>query len=362
MPNIIPNRLSGCLVTVLFVSGCSSVSPASSQHSQQEEQQEVQKPRNFTLSENQSYLGVLPCASCPGIETHLDLLVNGRYILTENYQDRPDGRSSRMGLWEIEHDRLVLHHGKDEHLVYFANESGGLLQGDTLGRPIISEMNYTLEPIGWQPAQVHKQMDGMLTYMADAPSMVECNTGLRFPIVMTPEWIEVERAYSGASSIRGGYLHTRANVSLTWETPEEGPTRHHLRFKDLQQVLPATTCGSPIVSLENHEWDLKELDGFIPAEIDRMQNRPNIRFSGQQLSGHSGCNIMAGAIHIEGDHLEIGPVASTRMFCQDAAEVESRFLQVTEEATYSSLEGQQWSWYDEDMKRLASFERKPTEQ
>ena len=351
--------LSGCLLTAILMTGCSSVSTDATQATGQE----AARPSGTTsISGNQSYFGIMPCANCPGIETQLDLLANGTYFLTQTYQDRPDGTFSRMGLWEIDADRLILHNGQGDNLIYFANETGGWLQADTLGNPIVSQLNYTLAPTGWQPEQINTEVQGMLTYMADAPSFVECQTGLRFPVVMTPEWIDIERAYLASSTTGGNYLHTLADVSLTWETPEEGPARHHLRFEHLKRILPATTCGSPITELENHEWDVVELDGFAASDLDAMLVRPYIRFSGQQLSGHSGCNVMAGPIQLEGDHLSFGPIASTRMFCQDAAEIESRFLQLLEEAVYSSLEGQHWTWYSEDMKRLASFERKPIDQ
>lgn len=348
--------LSSCVLAAILMSGCSSSATDATQETGQET---VRTSGTTTISGNQSFFGILPCADCPGIETQLDLLANGTYFLTQIYQDRPDGTYNRMGRWEIEGDRLVLHHSNQEHLIYFANQTGGWLQADTLGNPIVSQLNYNLEPKGWQPAQISKEIEGMLTYMADAPSIVECQTGLRFPIVMTPEWLEVERTYLAASTVGGSYLHTQADVTLTWETPEEGPARHHLRFKDLKRILPATTCGSPVAELEHHEWDIVELDGFIAADLEAMLVRPYVRFSGQQLSGHTGCNVMAGPIQLEGSNISFGPMASTRMFCQDAAAIEGRFLQLFEEAVYSSLEGQHWTWYDEDMKRLASFERKP---
>ena len=351
--------LSSCVLAAILMTGCSS----SATDATQKAGQEVMRNSGTTsISGNQSYVGILPCANCPGIETQLDLLANGTYFLTQTYQDRPDGTFTRMGFWDVDDDRLVLHHNQDGNLIYFATTNGGWLQADTLGNPIVSELNYTLDPKGWQPTQVKKEITGMLTYMADAPSIIECSTGLRFPVVMTPEWLEVERSYLASSNVGGSYLHTTAQVSLTWETPEEGPARHHLRFENLQSMHAGITCGSPINELEHFEWDLVELDGVIPSDLEALLVRPYVRFSGQQLSGHSGCNVMAGPIHLEGDQLSFGAIASTRMFCQDAAEIESRFLQTLEQAVYSSLEGQYWTWYDEEMKRLASFARKPEDE
>lgn len=352
MSNMSGLSLSACIAAALFIGGCSSVSTPATDVSEVAESTTAQRV-------NQSYSGLLPCASCPGIETHLDLLSDGTYFLTETYQDRPEGQFSRLGRWEIDGERLLLHHGHDNTLIYFATDNGGWLQADTQGRPIVSQLNYELSPLGWQPAEVSLELDGMLTYMADAAFVVECSTGQGFPVVMTEPWLDIERTYLASSSAGGSYLHTRAQVTLNWETPEEGPARHQLRFQQLKETLPATTCGSPLADLEHHEWDLVELDGITPDALQAMHTRPFVRFSGQQLSGHSGCNVLAGPIQLEGERLTLGPVASTRMLCQDVAEIEFRFLQLLEQASYSSLEGTQWSWYDEDMTRLASFRRKP---
>lgn len=343
-------RLSACIAAMLLLGGCS----------QKAIQLEADVAGDLpTILQNQSYFGVLPCASCPGINTHLDLLANGSYLLSETYQGKADGSVSQLGRWTLEGDRLLLQ-GKDRVLIYFATDSGGWLQADIQGRPIVSELNYRIEPQGWKPAEVSATVQGMLTYMADAASFVECSTGNRFPVMMTEGWLPVERTYQASISAGGSYLNTHANVTFKWTTPEEGATRHHVHFNYLQETLPATTCGSPTDALEHYEWDLVELKNTPPDQLITMQTRPYVRFSGQQISGHTGCNAMAGQIKLEGERMQISQIASTRMYCEPVAQIEHAFLQMLENAKYSSLEGERWSWYDEDMLRLVSFARKTT--
>lgn len=350
MPGKLLLRLSSCIAVALLIGGCS----------QKVSQPETEAAGDLPATlQNQSYFGVLPCASCPGIDTHLDLLADGSYFLTETYQDRPDGRISQLGRWSLEGDRLLLQ-GKDRVLIYFATASGGWLQADTQGRPIVSELNYSIEPQGWKPAEVIGRVQGMLTYMADAAMFIECSTGNHFPVIMTEGWLPVERTYLASSSAGGSYLNTYADVTLKWTTPEEGANRHHLYFNHLKEALPATTCGSPTDALEHYEWDLVELQGIQPDQLTSMYTRPYVRFSGQQVSGHTGCNAMAGEIKLEGERMQLSQVASTRMYCEPVAQIEQSFLQMLENAKYSSLEGERWSWYDEDMLRLASFTRKTT--
>ncbi|WP_417584552.1 META domain-containing protein [Nitrincola sp.] len=347
MPKTLSLSLSSC-IAALLISGCSQTAT----------QPVADTTEGAPVAlQNQSYFGVLPCASCPGIDTHLDLLADGSYFLTETYQDRPDGNVSQLGRWTLDNGQLLLQ-GQDRELIYFATDSGGWLQADIQGRPIVSELNYSLEPQGWKPAEVTGSVEGMLSYMADAASFIECSTGKRFPVIMTDEWLSVERTYLASSSAAGSYLNTLADVTFKWITPEEGAPRHHLHFNHLQQTLPATTCGSPVESLEHHEWDLVELQNTQSEQLEALQTRPYVKFSGQQISGHTGCNAMAGQIKLEGERLQLSQVASTRMYCEQAAQIENTFLQILEKASYSSLEGESWSWYDEDMQRLASFTRK----
>lgn len=350
MPKTLLLGLSSCITAVLLISGCS---------------QTVTQPLADTeegapaVLQNQSYFGVLPCASCPGIETHLDLLADGHYFLTETYQDRANGNLSQLGRWTLDDDRLLLQ-GQKRALIYFATDRGGWLQADIQGRPIVSELNYSIEPQGWTPAEVTGSAQGMLIYMADAATFIECSTGKRFPVIMTEGWLPVEQAYLASSSAGGSYLYTQADVTFKWTTPEEGATRHHVNFNSLQQTLPASTCGSPVAALEHYEWDLVELQGIQSGQLEALQTRPYVKFSGQQISGHTGCNAMAGQIKLEGERIHLNQLASTRMYCEQVAQIEHIFLQMLESASYSSLEGDHWSWYDEDMQRLASFARKTT--
>jgi heat shock protein HslJ len=57
------------------------------------------------------------------------------------------------------------------------------------------------------------------------------------------------------------------------------------------------------------EWLLVEIDGE-PIDIDAPRS---IRFEGGRVSGRVGVNRFAGPYSTNGDVLEIGPVASTRM-------------------------------------------------
>ena len=56
-----------------------------------------------------SFAGELPCADCPGVKWHLDLLVDGTYLLRMAYHDRrPEAGWDEIGRWTVSGQPAVL--------------------------------------------------------------------------------------------------------------------------------------------------------------------------------------------------------------------------------------------------------------
>ncbi|KAA0876431.1 META domain-containing protein [Nitrincola tapanii] len=311
-----------------------------------------------------SYQGTLPCADCPGIDMHLDLLPDGRYFLQEVYQDRSPEPLQSFGRWQLDGTRLILQQPEQE-LIFFATRSGGWLKADTEGRPIQSQLNYSLQPVPWQPLKLEGPIQGMLLYFADSAILSECRTGALYPIEMNNTWLELERSYLSSRSGAGSYLYLEAQGQQIWTQPEEGPARHHLHLQQVQNTTANATCPVSPAAIEGQSW---QLSAWSPLALDlpdltqfQAEQLPQLTLTGQQMSGFTGCNSMAGPALFEGNRLNLGPVASTRRYCHDTAELESQFLPLLEQVTYTGLEGNAWVWYDADMRRLASFQAQTPE-
>lgn len=86
------------------------------------------------------FSGTLPCASCPGIDTTLQLRGDGSYTLTEQYQEREDGAFTGDGTWTAEADgtRIRLDPGSksEEDRVYAIEAGDRLVQLDAGGEPL----------------------------------------------------------------------------------------------------------------------------------------------------------------------------------------------------------------------------------
>lgn len=95
-----------------------------------------------------SFGGTLPCASCPGIDTTLQLDADGSYTLTEVYQEQEDGAFQSEGTWTAEADdmriRLDPASKADEDRLYAIESDDRLVQLGADGEPAAHPDDYAL--------------------------------------------------------------------------------------------------------------------------------------------------------------------------------------------------------------------------
>jgi len=84
--------------------------------------------------------------------------------------------------------------------------------------------------------------------------------------------------------------------------------------------------------LENTYWVLTELDGKPIATINEAKKlHVLLNPVTKTASGFAGCNQFTGEYWLAGKKLSLKNIASTRMFCQETMETETRFLQILQE-------------------------------
>ncbi|KGM55620.1 hypothetical protein N800_12965 [Lysobacter daejeonensis GH1-9] len=95
------------------------------------------------------FAGTLPCASCPGIDTKLELMADGPFKLTETYQGEAGAPNVVEGTWTVEDGgkRVLL----DPNSKSEQDRSYGIMSNDEIrllgqdGKPIESQLNYSLK-------------------------------------------------------------------------------------------------------------------------------------------------------------------------------------------------------------------------
>lgn len=95
------------------------------------------------------FTGTLPCASCPGIDTTLELSAEGQFKLTETYQGEKDGTFNIDGSWTVEDGgkRVLLdpNSKSDEDRSYEIVSSDEIRMLGKDGKPVESTLNYSLK-------------------------------------------------------------------------------------------------------------------------------------------------------------------------------------------------------------------------
>lgn len=95
------------------------------------------------------FTGTLPCASCPGIDTRLELGAEGPFTLTETYQGEAGAPAVVEGTWTVEGGgkRVLLDPDskseQDRSYEIVSNDEIRLLGQD--GTPIDSKLDYSLK-------------------------------------------------------------------------------------------------------------------------------------------------------------------------------------------------------------------------
>lgn len=91
------------------------------------------------------------------------------------------------------------------------------------------------------------------------------------------------------------------------------------------------------VTLAGTEWVLTTIDGEAPLDMTQV----TLAFDGEGVAGSAGCNRYFGTVEIGSGTISFGPLASTRMMCEeDAMAQEAAYLQALQSATGFVVDGE----------------------
>lgn len=300
------------------------------------------------LDAPRSWQGELPCADCAAIRTTLTLEPEGAYHRTDAYRGKApasDTVFAGIGHWTLSDGRTRIElRGTGDGPDHLAVLEGGDLQVlDRSGNPIDSQLEDRLRPL---PNPVDPsgrlQLLGAFTYLADAALLVECTSGLQFPVAMEGGYLPLERTYTGASISPGTPLVVRIQGTLERRPAMEGEGIERMVVVESHEVPSGEgECGVLRLreALAAGDWVLEELDGgalqTTPGEAPTLSWDP----AASQVAGSSGCNRYTGRAFLRGSRLVVETLAGTRRFCEGAMELESRVLEVIEAGGWLSLDG-----------------------
>jgi len=323
------------------------------------------RPGDLFASLPATFVGVLPCADCGGIDYHLDIMPDGSYALRNRYLGKDVDRAhDDIGSWALTSDGVTLAlKGGREAPVYFSIENPQTLRKlDLAGRPIESELDYDLRRrAAFEPVEPRVTMQGLFRYMADAASFEECTTGRRLPVAMEGGYLDLERAYLAAKGEPGQLVMALVEGSIALRPPMEGPSPvPTLVVGKLLQLDPGATCPVRFrtARLEDTEWTLVALgeEAVTPPLAGRPGAGLLLRAEVRRAGGSDGCNRFMAGYELEGDRIHFSQAASTMMACVDGAEVARRYMQALSATVRWRVLGGQLELYDAEGRLLARLQ------
>jgi copper homeostasis protein (lipoprotein) len=310
-----------------------------------------------------SFVGILPCADCEGMEYRIDLFDDRAFYKRAAYLGEGDDAVVHdIGSWATAADgSTVALFGDDrEPEQWKVVDRSTLRKLDLEGREIESDLNYDLvRTEGLEPFEPRLAMRGMYMYMADAAMFRECLTGRRFPVAMEGASIDVERAYLETSHDPGAEVMVEVVGRLAGRPPMEGTGLvEMLVVEEFEGIWPGETCGArmSVSALEDNYWKLTRL-GDEPVIIEPQQREPHLVLrSDGQVTGFAGCNQFTGSYTVDGFTVEFGPLAMTQRACLSGMETEAAFANAMKETVRFRLLAHYLELLDADGRTVARLE------
>lgn len=343
-----------------------------------------------------SYVGLMPCADCPGVDLRLDLFADGSFHQRSIYRERNLG-VDQVGRWMFADGVLQLRYGdgQQRHFTY-GNDRITMLDQDI--RPIRSPLNYTLNRTSpTQPLDPRVRLEGHFTYLADSAQLEDCATGRHMPVAMEGEYLRLEQAWSRS----GASLQQPLPVSLEAHVVErvnmEGPPRPTVIVERLIQTgspvscVPASrqperirtfelvpaeeprsaaaptapitgpqitdTSSLPSPKLHGTQWRLVRL-GEVDLPHTSDGRTPYLMFAPSEsprVSGSTGCNRFTGGTTMSGGSVLFGGITTTRMACPDGSDIEQRFLSALNRARHWRIRDGHFELSGDDGRPVARF-------
>lgn len=97
---------------------------------------------------------------------------------------------------------------------------------------------------------------------------------------------------------------------------------------------PPPDGPAPAEALVGQEWELVELQGqMVPLGENRQHLSLYLSADSNTASGYAGCNQFTGTYTLAADSLTFGPLAVTRMYCENTQALEDAYLKALEAVT-----------------------------
>ena len=246
-----------------------------------------------------------------GAEVHLDLWPDQSFHMNA-------GETSDAGRWFADPGRngLVLDLG-DGNDVFEVRNAQRLRP---FGAPEGGSQDLVLSE-AFSPVSIRLPISGMLTYFADAATIVHCATGRTHPIAQEGDYLALERAYLADRPGPAEPLFVTMEAVIETREQMEGPDRLTVVPMQFGAAFAGEDCslGNRVLGLGDAVWAILSVDG-VNLDSSIAMREPSLSFNTSEgtFFGSVGCNTIRGGFSTSASDLGFDqPIASTMMACPD---------------------------------------------
>jgi copper homeostasis protein (lipoprotein) len=189
-----------------------------------------------------------PCADCPGLEVTVTLFPDSTFRLRRIYHEHPVV-VYYVGQWSVSENgtRLALRSGTDPPQLFEIAGTNSLNLLDNTGRPIRSQLSYTLvHAPRVDPIRDTMRLRGLYTYMADAGRFTECLSRTTFPVAQAGANAALERAYGQTRTEPGAPVFVAVRGHFEERPAMEGDQRLQYLVVDSLARIRRGSCDEPM--------------------------------------------------------------------------------------------------------------------
>ena len=286
-----------------------------------------------------TYEGIMPCADCSGIFTHLELLDSVTFLKETRYIGKSRKTFHSNGNWKIVNDSTLLLNNTSSQELYTYKNAKLILQSrdgknisnasliQAMYQPNIkSDSAFIFEANGEQSNWRLLANEGIVIFVNDD------NDTLSFikPVYEQTESEIIIQAQNDKETLKVLLKSLGCiNAKQTYQTYIA-----ELKWKD--KIYNG--CGDMIQENQIHgKWVAEDLKGWNFPKDKKQEQVPFIIFNPftKSVSGFTGCNRFSGTYKQNQNTLSFGAMASTKMYCSGSAE--NFFLQVLKDANTFEL-------------------------
>jgi len=309
-----------------------------------------------------TFIGVLPCTGCPGVQVHLNLFEDQSFLIRAVDVGRSERPRDDIGTWTLGSDRrtLTLSGGRQAVRQFVIKDDRRLRQLDRDGREISDDAAHDLvRSLTFESFEPALLVQGSISYTADIGLFTECTTRQRWLVSSDGAGRELERAYLQVRPIPGAEVLVEVDGRVSMGSP--GGDDEQARTLVVSRVVEAwanRTCGMRLAaaSIDRTSWKVTHLNGE-PVDITGMPLEPylDLRPGRFEFSGSDGCNRVVGTYQQDGDRLRFRVAAVTRIGCPEGNAVSRAFSDALSATEAWSVSEEQLELLDERGRVLARF-------